>query len=168
MSESAKGRTWDDAHKKMFSELAKDREGAFKGHKHTNLTKEKIREKAKGRTGYWKGKKLPQEMKEKMIATQKENAKNRIYPTSKAVVVLDKNGNVLNEFKSRADCIRYYANCEAPISEACIKKYLKTGASFNSQYLRHKQYIGTRFVYKENLKPQSTIESINNEKNIIE
>lgn len=168
MSESANGRKWDDEHKQMFSDLAKGRESAFKGHKHTDETKSILREKALGRTGYWKGKTLPLEMKQKMIATQKRNAQNKIYPTSKEVVVLDSDGNIIKEFKSRNDCIKYYTNCDAPISEACIKKYLKTGKSFNSQYQRHEKYLGIRFVFKKDLKPQSTIESINNEKDIIE
>lgn len=168
MSNSAKGRKWDKEHKQMFSELAKGRESAFKGHKHSESSKEKIREKAIGRTSYWKGKTLPKEMKEKMIATQKANAKNRTYPTSKEVIVLNAEGDILNEFKSRSDCIKYYASCDVSISEACIKKYLRNGMPFNSQYERHKEYIGIRFVFKENLKPQSTIESIGNEKNITE
>lgn len=168
ISEANKGRKWDNEHKQLFSDLAKGRESAFKGHKHTDKTKSVLREKALGRSGYWKGKTLPLDMKEKMIATQKRNAQDKIYPTSKEVVVLDPNGVILKEFKSRNACVKYYASCDVPISEACIKKYLKNSQSFNSQYQRHKKYLEIRFVFKKDLKPQSTIESINNEKDIVE
>lgn len=140
----------------------------FKGHKHTDRTKKILKEKATGRPSYWKGKTLPLNMKEKMIATQKMNAQNRTYATAKEIVVLDANGFIIKEFKSRSECVRYYSSCETPISEACIKKYLKTGNPFNSQFQRHKKYLGIRFVFKSVWESQSTIESIDNEKTIIE
>lgn len=167
ISQSAKGRTWDDAHKKLFSEMAKGRPSGFKGHKHTDASKVKMREKAIGRPNVRKGKKTSQETKLKISESLKKYAKTHVSPTAKAVVVLDKNNTIINEFNSVKDCTQYYANCDIPISPACVRKYLKTGKTFNSQFDRHKQYIGIRFVYKENLKSQSTIESIDNEKYII-
>lgn len=138
-------------------------------------TKKLISEKAKGRTGFWKGKHLSEETRRKLSESKKgkpspTKGKKKIggnYKTTK-VIVFDGEGNKYKEFDSCKLCYDYFSKLERPLKRDCIKSHIRSKKPLSDRYTRYKEYVGLTFVRKRDLEPQSTIESIDDKKSVVE
>lgn len=146
---------------------------SFLGKHHTNETKSKmsksmkglkhnfseegmksLKEHAKNRNPYWKGKHLTDVTKEKIRKAKMGKLSNN----AKTVLIIDKDYNTINIFKSRRETFSQYPN----ISQHKIRKCLETNAKI--QNLSETLYLfDITFIYEQNynsLKSQSTIETV--------
>ena len=130
MRKAALGRKWDDEHKKLFSEQAKQRKNS-----------------------YWKGKHLSEEAKEKI---RKARTNNPTY--GKPVYKLNKDFEIIKEFKSRTECMREEKT--NLITEWNIRNAIEQNSTKTESFIFINNFI---YIYKQSYelsKPQSTIENL--------
>ena len=100
-SESHKGKSFSEEHKKKLSE-------SKKGKHHSEETKKKISKSLRGENSPFYGKHLSKEHKKKMSESHKGKYKGKDSPNAKPILMYDREGNFIRRFDSTTDANEYF------------------------------------------------------------